>query len=86
MERYGALICQIIVIKIAGEASRSELDEWADLLKKMVFSQQPYIKVWLSNALDNTSFPSQNIGSLEKHLFLQKIMRLDHHRPRTFLY
>ena len=74
--QYGPLVCQILVNKFAGEASRSELDELAEPLKKMVFCQ-PSAKMWLSNALNGDNFPSQKVGRPEKSVWLQKIMRYD---------
>lgn len=62
--------------KVAGEASRSELDDLAEPLKKMIFSQ-PSAKLWLSDALNGDSFPSQKVNPSEKSVFLQRIMRYD---------
>ncbi|KAL6712789.1 member of the karyopherin-beta [Lecanora helva] len=73
--RYGPPLCQILVRKIAGEASRSELDSLAEPLKKTVFNQPP-AKLWLSEALNADTFPSQKVGPLEKRMWLHKIMNL----------
>ncbi len=76
MGRYGPLVCRVLVNKVAGEASRSELDDLAEPLKKMIFSQ-PSAKLWLSDALNGDSFPSQKVNPSEKSVFLQRIMRYD---------
>ncbi|CAD6563862.1 MAG: hypothetical protein ASARMPREDX12_000112 [Alectoria sarmentosa] len=74
-QRYGPQLCHILVRNIGGEAARSELDVLAEPLKKLVFAQ-PQAKVWLSNALSSEDFPSQKVGSTEKRVWLQKILRL----------
>ena len=75
-QRYGPLVAEIVVNKIAGLASRSELDELAEPLKKMVFFQ-PSAKVWLMDALHSDKFPSQRVNPAEKAVWLQKIMKYD---------
>lgn len=73
-QRYGPQLCHILVRNIGGEAARSELDVLAEPLKKLVFAQ-PQAKVWLSNALSSEDFPSQKVGSTEKRVWLQKILK-----------
>lgn len=72
--RYGPHICQILVHRIAGEASRSELDVLAQSLKKIISSQQS-AKAWLSDALNSSTFPSQKVNQDDKRIWLSKIMR-----------
>ncbi len=74
MGRYGPLVCQVLVHKIAGEASRSELDVLAEPLRKIIFYQQS-AKAWLSDALNSDTFPSQKVNQMEKRIWLIKIMR-----------
>ena len=76
MGRYGPLVCQALVNKIAGQASRSELDEVAEPLKKIVFCQ-PSAKVWLSHALNGISSTDQRVGQSDKTRWLQKILRYE---------
>ena len=71
---YGPLLGQALVRNIGGEAARSELDVLAEPLKKMVFSQ-PRAKMWLSDALFSDTFPSQIVGSVEKRMWLQKVLK-----------
>ena len=73
MQHHGPLICQILTWKIAGEAARSELEELAEPLKRMVFCQ-PYAKAWLSDALYSQDFPSTKVSAANKRVWLQKIM------------
>lgn len=75
MDAYGPPLCQILVNKIAGEASRSELDVLVEPLKRTVFSQ-PSAKSWLSMALYNDNFPSQRVDGVAKRMWLTKIMNL----------
>ena len=73
-QQYGPPLCQILVRNIGGEAARSELDVLAEPLKKLVFAQ-PHAKLWLSNALSSEDFPSQKVGTTEKRVWLQKILK-----------
>lgn len=72
--RYGPLICQVLVHRIAGEASRSELDMLAQPLKKIISCQQS-AKAWLADALNSSTFPSQRVSQDDKRIWLNKIMR-----------
>ena len=73
-QQYGPPLCQILVRSIGGEAARSELDILAEPLKKLIFAQ-PQAKMWLSNALSSEDFPSQKVGTSEKRVWLQKILK-----------
>lgn len=73
-QQYGPPLCQILVRNIGGEAARSELDVLAEPLKKLIFAQ-PQAKMWLSNALSSEDFPSQKVGTTEKRVWLQKILK-----------
>jgi len=74
MAKYGPQVCHILVQNIGGQAARSELDTLAEPLKKLVFAQRQ-AKKWLSDALDDPSFPSDKVGPTEKRVWLQKIMK-----------
>ena len=74
IQQYGPQLCHILVRNIGGEAARSELELLAEPLKKLV-SAQSQAKIWLSNALSSDDFPSQKVGSTEKRVWLQKIIR-----------
>ena len=84
MDRYGAIVARVLVNKFAGEASRSELDELAEPLKKMVFCQ-PAAKRWLEDALNADTFPSRKVGPTEKRVWLQKIIRYDNPCLQSFV-
>lgn len=73
-QQYGPPLCQILVRNIGGEAARSELDVLSEPLKKLIFAQ-PQAKMWLSNALSSKDFPSQKVGTVEKRVWLQKILK-----------
>ncbi len=74
MSRYGPFITEILVQRIAGEASRSELDMLAQPLRKIV-TFQPSARAWLSDALNSNAFPSQKVNQDDKRIWLNKIMR-----------
>lgn len=74
MKQYGPRLCHILVRQIGGEAARSELDVFAEPLKKLVFGQLQ-AKQWLTSALDNDEFPSKKVGPTEKRMWLQKIIK-----------
>ena len=74
MQQYGPQLCELLVRQIGGDGSRSELDTFAEPLKKLVFAQ-PQAKEWLANALDHKEFPSVKVGPTEKRVWLQKIMK-----------
>jgi hypothetical protein len=74
MDEYGPKLSQALVRNIGGEAARSELDTLADPLKKLI-SAQPKAKAWLSDALFSDTFPSQNVGPVDKRMWIQKIMK-----------
>ena len=73
LEHYGPQVALAIIHNISGEAARSELDTFADPLKRMIFAQ-PRAKQWLSDALFSSTFPSSKVGNGEKRTFLQQIM------------
>ena len=73
-QQYGPQLCHFLIRNIGGEAARSELDVLAEPLKKLI-SAQPQAKMWLSNALGSEDFPSQKVGSTEKRMWLQKIIK-----------
>lgn len=73
-QQYGQQLCYILVRSIGGGAARSELDVLAEPLKRLIFAQ-PQAKMWLSNALSSEDFPSQKVGSTEKRVWLQKIIK-----------
>ena len=74
MKQYGPRLCHILVRQIGGEAARSELDVFAEPLKRLIFAQPQAIQ-WLAGALDNDDFPSKKAGPTEKRMWLQKIMK-----------
>lgn len=74
MEEYGPQLSYILMVNIGGDAARSDLDVLAELLKKLVHFQSKS-KNWLSDALSSSEFPSQNIGSTEKRMWLQKVIK-----------
>lgn len=74
VQQYGPYLCRIIVHQIAGEAARSDLNTLSEPLKKLVF-HQPHVKQWLSDALENSLSPSSKVGSIERRIWLQKIMQ-----------
>ena len=74
MTEYGPLLSQALMRNIGGEAARSELDVIAEPLKKLIF-KQPNSKAWLNEALFSDTFPSQSVGSEEKRIWLQKVMK-----------
>ena len=74
MKQYGPRLCHILVRQIGGEAARSELDVFAEPLKRLVFAQLQ-AKQWLASALDNDNFPSKKVGPTEKRMWLQKIIK-----------
>ena len=74
MNEYGPRLSHALVQNIGGDAARSELDTLAEPLKKLI-TAQPEAKMWLSDALDNSAFPSQNVDSADKTVWLQKIMK-----------
>ena len=71
---YGPQLSYILVMNIGGRAARSDLDVIAEPLKKLVY-HQPRAKTWLSDALSNSDFPSQNVGATEKRMWLEKIIK-----------
>lgn len=74
MKQYGPRLSHILVRQIGGEAARSELDVFAEPLKRLVVAQL-HAKQWLASALDSDSFPSKKVGPTEKRMWLQKIMK-----------
>ncbi|KAL8685255.1 MAG: hypothetical protein Q9224_005891, partial [Gallowayella concinna] len=74
LELYGPQITQVIINNIGGDASRSELVNFADPLRQMV-SQQVTARKWLSDALSNRNFPSTKVGDAEKRMFLQQVLK-----------
>lgn len=74
MEEYGGQLSYILMINLGGGAARSDLDILAELLKKLVHFQ-PKSKDWLSDALSSKDFPSQRIGSAEKRIWVQKVVK-----------
>ena len=74
MKQYGPRLCHILVRQIGGEAARSELDVFAEPLKRLIVAQL-HAKQWLASALDSDDFPSKKIGPTEKRMWLQKIMK-----------
>lgn len=74
LEHYGPQVAIIIIHNISGEAARSELETFADPLKKMAFAQLR-AKQWLSDALFSSTFPSSKVGDTEKKTFLQQVIR-----------
>ena len=74
MKQYGPRLCHILVRQIGGEAARSELDVFAEPLKRLVVAQL-HAKQWLASALDSDGFPSKKVGPTEKRMWLQKIMK-----------
>lgn len=74
MLEYGPQVGQALIFSMGGEAARSELDVLAEPLKKMIFAQ-PKAKKWLSDALYSDAFPSQNVGPVEKRMWLQRILK-----------
>ncbi len=74
LDEYGPKLSQALVRNLGGEAARSELDTLAEPLKKLI-SAQPKAKTWLLDALFSDTFPSQNVGPVEKRMWLQKIMK-----------
>ncbi|KAL8734875.1 MAG: hypothetical protein Q9166_001227 [cf. Caloplaca sp. 2 TL-2023] len=84
LEQYGPQVAQAIMINIGGEASRSELETFADPLRQMV-TNQVKVRQWLSDALfsnvspavfSNTFPSSAKVGDTEKRMFLQQVMKL----------
>jgi len=73
-QQLGPHIAEALILNIAGDAARSELDALADPLKKMVF-KQPRAKMWLEAALFGESFPSRKVGEKEKRVWLLKVMK-----------
>ena len=74
MDEYGPRLSKALIQNISGEAARSELDTLAEPLKKLIFSQ-PKAKTWLSDALLSDTVASQNVGLLDKRMWLQKIIK-----------
>ncbi|KAI4246998.1 MAG: hypothetical protein L6R40_001663 [Gallowayella cf. fulva] len=74
LELYGPQITQAIINNIGGEASRSELDSFAEPLRQMA-SAQASARQWLSNALSSSAFPSRKVGAAEKRVFLQQVLK-----------
>lgn len=74
MKQYGPRLCHILVRQIGGEAARSELDVFAEPLKRLVVAQL-HAKQWLASALDSDGFPSKKIGPTEKRMWLQRIIK-----------
>lgn len=74
LSQYGPQAALVIIHGISGETARSELETFADPLKRMVFAQ-PRAKQWVSDALFTSTFPSSKVGDAEKRVFLQQIMR-----------
>ena len=75
IQKYGPVLCQILIHGIAGQVPRSSLDTLAEPLKKLVFAQ-PQAKQWISAALDHSNFPSQKVDAAQKRVWLQKVMSL----------
>ena len=69
----GPNLAEVLINNIGGNAARSELDSLSEPLKKLVF-KQPMSKKWLGAALLKPSFPSQQIDTREKNVFLGKVM------------
>ncbi|KAL8683742.1 MAG: hypothetical protein Q9186_000376 [Xanthomendoza sp. 1 TL-2023] len=80
LELYGPQITQVIINNIGGDASRSELVNFADPLRQMV-SQQVTARKWLSDALSNRNFPSTKVGDAEKRMFLQQVLKRQEDQP-----
>ncbi|KAL8946115.1 MAG: hypothetical protein Q9222_007443, partial [Ikaeria aurantiellina] len=73
LEQYGPQAATVIINSIGGEAARSELENFANPLRKMVFAQ-PRAKQWLSSALFSNTFPSSKVKEEEKRIWLQQVM------------
>ncbi|KAL9000030.1 MAG: hypothetical protein Q9169_001275 [Polycauliona sp. 2 TL-2023] len=74
VERYGPQVTQAVIRNIAGEAVRSELENWANPLRQMV-STQVRSKQWIKEALFSNSLPSSKVGDAEKRYFLDQVMQ-----------
>ena len=74
MQLYGPRLCNILVRQIGGKAARSQLDLFAEPLKKLAFAH-PQAKRWLASALDRDDFPSKKVGPEEKRIWLQKVVK-----------
>ncbi|KDN66221.1 hypothetical protein CSUB01_08047 [Colletotrichum sublineola] len=75
LTQLGPLLARSIVHNIGGNASRSELDRLSEPLKKMV-NHHAKARIWLEQALNDSSFPGQQLSGDEKALFLRKIINL----------
>ncbi|KAK2000503.1 hypothetical protein LX36DRAFT_654334 [Colletotrichum falcatum] len=73
--QLGPLLAQSIIRNIGGNASRSELDRLSEPLKKMV-NHHAKARIWLEQALYDSSFTGQQLSGDEKALFLRKIINL----------
>ncbi|KAK1598807.1 armadillo-type protein [Colletotrichum navitas] len=73
--QLGPLLARSIIRNIGGNASRSELDRLSEPLKKMV-NHHAKARVWLEQALYDSSFPGQQLSDDEKALFVRKIINL----------
>ncbi|KAL9021034.1 MAG: hypothetical protein Q9185_001702 [Variospora sp. 1 TL-2023] len=74
LAQYGPHATLIIVHKISGQCARSEVETYAEPLKRLAFTQVR-AKQWLEDAFYTDSFPSQKMASNQKRLFLEKVIR-----------
>ncbi|RDA83248.1 hypothetical protein CP532_4161 [Ophiocordyceps camponoti-leonardi (nom. inval.)] len=75
METLGPLLAQSLARNIGGNALRSELDKLSEPLKKLVI-RHPMAKEWLQSGLEHCSFPSNQITSEQKGIFVKKVLSL----------
>ncbi|KAL8974302.1 MAG: hypothetical protein Q9197_001447 [Variospora fuerteventurae] len=75
LAQYGPHATLIIVHKISGQCARSEVETYAEPLKRLAFTQVR-AKQWLEDAFYTDSFPNQKMAFNQKRLFLEKVMSL----------
>ncbi|KAF3938616.1 Importin-13 [Dactylella cylindrospora] len=77
LQQTGEALAKNLVMAIGGGAARSELDNIAEPLKKLVF-KQTQARRWLQDAMfsHGEGFPSQKVSSTDKTRFLNKLFVL----------
>lgn len=77
LDTYGPSLVSILVSKVSGDAARSELDQYTEVVRKLIFSHPLRCKPWFTASLldsPNQSVAKQDLKS--RNQFLAKLLTL----------
>lgn len=75
VEEEGKLLLQAVLEGIGGGASRSLMDQFAEVLFALNKNCFALLTVWLKEALQSPGFPSSRVTTEQKDHFCQQILR-----------